>query len=261
MKWPDIVILWGMAMDKKRVCLWALAMALFAIAGPFVINWCYQCDAVIITTKWGAADMLSYYGTLLGATATILTLACTISFTRKQIQRERFLERNRSKWEMVESIIMQALLDISPLKMCSFDNSGNANVMIQNRISGLQSYAATAKTSLDRIKCYINPDEYKQIADYVAEISCAIMQFCKIEDELAKEYMTLQTIAINNNGTIPNEEKVLHFARTNEIMEKIPIAHSGLYQRLLDRKRDVFEKIYADIDAQADQLLRFGRKK
>lgn len=248
-------------MDKKRVCLWALAMALFAIAGPFVINWCYQCDTVIITTMWGAADALSYYGTLLGATATILTLACTISFTRKQIQRERFLERNRSKWETVESIIMQALLDISPLKMCNFEKSDNANVMIQNRISVLQSYAVTAKTSLDRIKCYINPDEYRQVADYGAEISCAIMQFCEIEDELVEEYIALQTIAINIDETIPNEEAGLHFAKANEITKKIPIAHSGLYQRLLDRKRDVFEKIYADIDAQADQLLRFGRKK
>lgn len=251
-------------MNKKKVGMIILAILGFVvlvIGVPLGINWCYQCDTILITTQWDAADVLSYYGTLLGATVAILTLAFTISFTRKQIQRERFLERNRSKWETVESIIMQALLDISPLKMCSFDNSGNANVMIQNRISRLQSYAATAKTSLDRIKCYINSNEYKQIAAYVTEISCAIMQFCEIEDELAKEYMALQTIAINNDGTIPNEETVLHFARTNEIMEKIPIAHSGLYQRLLDRKRDVFEKIYADIDAQAEQMLRFGRKK
>lgn len=251
-------------MDKKKVGMIILAILGFVvlvIGVPLGINWCYQRDTVLITTQWGAADMLSYYGTLLGATVAILTLAYTISFTRKQIQRERFLERNRTKWETVESIIMQTLLDISPLKMCSFDNSGDANVIIQNRISGLQSYAATAKTSLDRIKCYINPDEYKQIADYAKELSCAIMQFCEIEDELAKEYMTLQTTAINNDGAISKEETILHFARTEEIVKKIPIAHSGLYQTLLDRKRDVFEKIYADIDAQADQLLRFGRKK
>ena len=248
-------------MDKKQVSLLVLAVALLAILGPLVINWCYQRDTAIITTEWEAADVLSYYGTLLAAIVTILTLVFTILFTRKQIQRERFLERNRLKWETVEAIIMQALLDISPLNLRGSENMDDPIEMIHNRISRLQSYAITAKTSLDKIKCHINPDEYKQVGEYVAEIACAIMQFCEIESKLEKEYMALQTIAVNNKGVIPNEEIIFHLGKSEEIVKDIPVAYDGPYQRLLDRKRDVFEKIYVDIDAQADRILRFSRKK
>ena len=206
-------------MDKKQVSLLVLAIALFAILGPLVINWCYQRDTVIITTEWEAADVLSYYGTLLGATVTILTLVYTISFTRKQIQREHFLERNRLKWETVEAIIMQALLDISPLNLRGSENMDDAIVMIHNRISRLQSYALTAKTSLDKIKCHINPNEYKQVDEYVAEISSTTTLFCEIQSKLEKEYMALQTIAVKNNGVIPNEEIILHLGKAEEIVK------------------------------------------
>lgn len=252
-------------MKKKNIGKIVLGILLFVVLVfliPLGINQCYQSEIVIIPTKWGAADVLSYYGTLLGASVTILTLIFTILFTRKQIQRERFLERNRLKWETVDTIIMQALLEISPLNLCGSAYSEDPVVMVHGRISELQSYAITAKTFLDKIKFYINLDECnKQMGDFIAEIFCAITQFCQIESDLEKEYMTLLTIAVKNNNNIPNEELVLHFGRTEELMKKIPIAYNGPYQRLLNMKRDVFEKVYADIDAQADSILRFARKR
>lgn len=237
-----------------------LGFLFLAVGVPLIINSCYKATPVFVT-KWNAEDVLSYYGTLLGAVSTILALVCTISFTKKQIQRSWFLERSRAKWEMVETIVTQALVDISPLKMWSLDKTDDTNAMIRNRIRELHSYVITAKTSLSMIKCYINPDEYKHVAVYVGEISCAIAQFYEIEKEFEQEYMTLQTVSVNNSGNIPNAELILHFGRTNKLMERIVSAHDGPYQRLLNMKRDVFEKIYADIDAQADQILKFGRKR
>ncbi len=244
----------------RIIPLFIFGFLILAIGVPLIINGCYKATPVFIT-KWNAADVLSYYGTLLGAVSTVLALVYTISFTKKQIQRSWFLERSQAKWEMVETIVTQALVDISPLKIWSLDKTDDINEMISNRIRELHSYAITAKTSLSMIKCYIIPDEYKRVAAYVGEISSAIAQFYEIEQEFEQEYTTLRTISVNNGGSIPKDEVILHFGRTNKLMEKIVSAHDGPYQRLLNMKRDVFEKIYADIDAQADQILRFGRKR
>ena len=46
---------------------------------------------------WGAADVLSYYGTILGATATATAMIVTIVFTRKQIYRDSYLKNGNEK--------------------------------------------------------------------------------------------------------------------------------------------------------------------
>ena len=205
------------------------AFLLSVVVIPIAINESYK-HGVVYVTKWDAADVLSYYGSLLGSVSTILALVITIIFTKKQIQRDRFLELNRTKWEKVDLSVTQMLIDISPLKMCN-----------------LLQYEATAKTSLNNIKCYINPIEYRKIEVLIEEIYNSIMHFCKIGDELLDEYLTLQTLALEHGGTIPNEELLKHLDRATEINKRIPLAHDSEYQRLFNMKRDVFEKIYAEI--------------
>lgn len=238
-------------------------VALFLTVGiPLIINECYKRGGYI--TMWGAADVLAYYGTLLGAIATVAVLATTILFTKRQLQRQSFLERSRTKWEKAESIITQALLDISPLNMhnvrkINTDASAFANIC--GIIFDLQSYSAKAKTSLDMIKCYINPSEYAQISDYIRELNSTIEQFLEIESELENQYMSLQVIGVANNGKIPDAALVLSFKEISEITKKIPIVHRESYQKLLNMKREAFEKIYADVDTQADQLLRLDSQR
>ena len=212
---------------------------------PIAINESYK-HGVVYVTKWDAADVLSYYGTLVSASATMMTIIGTILFTRKQIQRDRFLERNQEKWEKVDKVITQALITISPLNLRATGNMDTPNGMIHNRLSGLQAYIIAAKTSLDMIKCHTDPDEYKLLGDFINEISEAIEQFCMIAHELELEYMAMQDLAICNGGRIPDAEFSLHLGRTNEIIK---------------RKREVFDKIYTDIEMQANQMLKFGIKR
>lgn len=246
----------------QKILLFILGFLILAVGVPLIINECYKATPVYIT-KWNAADVLSYYGALLSGIITVGILAATIRFTRKQLQRERFLERSRIRWGKVESIITQSLIDISPLNMhgnCEIDMKNSIIVNIHIIISTLQSYAAKAKTSLDMIKCYVNPTEYTQISDYMEELNNAIKQFCSIESELESQYMALQAFGVTHDGKIPDAMLIIFLNQANEITKKIPTAYNGPYQRLLNMKREVFEKIYADIDAQADQILRFGRK-
>ena len=53
----------------------------------------------------------------------------------------------------------------------------------------------------------------------------------------------------------------INLDKTNEIVKKIPIAYNGPYQRLLNLKREVFDKIYAEIEEEADQMLYFNKKR
>ena len=227
---------------------------------PIAINESYK-HGVVYVTKWDAADVLSYYGTLVSASATMMTIIGTILFTRKQIQRDRFLERNQEKWEKVDKVITQALITISPLNLRATGNMDTPNGMIHNRLSALQAYIIAAKTSLDMIKCHTDPDEYKLLGDFINEISEAIEQFCMIAHELELEYMAMQDLAICNGGRIPDAEFSLHLGRTNEIIKRIPPAYDGPYQKLLNIKREVFDKIYTDIEMQANQMLKFGIKR
>ena len=104
---------------KKLILVIILSILLFSVAIPIAINESYK-HGVVYVTKWDAVDVLSYYGSLLGSVSTILALVITIIFTKKQIQRDRFLELNRTKWEKVDLSVTQMLIDISPLKMCNF---------------------------------------------------------------------------------------------------------------------------------------------
>lgn len=245
-----------------QVVAFALVVLFLIVGVPLMINGCYKKDGYV--TIWGAADVLSYYGTLLGAITTVSVLAATVLFTKRQLQRQRFLDRSRAKWEKAELIITQALIDISPLNMHN-NQKLNVNDSTISNILGiifdLQAYSAKAKTSLDMIKCYIDPAEYVQISNYIQEIRNALKQFLEIESKLENQYMSLQAIGVAHGGKIPASALILSFANTNEIIKQIPVAHNGPYQNLLNMKREVFEAIYADIDVQADRILKFGKTK
>ncbi len=76
-------------------------LALLAvIGGPITINECYKGDSGYITI-WSAADTFSYYGTVLGVLVAATTMAVTIFFNRKQLQRERFLQLKGQTFEAI----------------------------------------------------------------------------------------------------------------------------------------------------------------
>lgn len=77
---------------KKSVIKIIVWIFLFTIVIPIAINESYK-HGVIYITKWDAADVLSYYGTILSVAATVIAMAITIAFTRKQINRDSYLKK------------------------------------------------------------------------------------------------------------------------------------------------------------------------
>lgn len=77
-------------------------LALLAvIGGPIIINECCKGGSGYITI-WNAADTLSYYSTVWGALVAATTMAVTIFFNRKQLQRERFLQLKGQIFEAID---------------------------------------------------------------------------------------------------------------------------------------------------------------
>ena len=68
-------------------------------------------------TVWDGADVLGYYGAILGSIIAVATLAITIIFTKKQIQRDSFLKNENEKWDRLKAIFMQTLSDINPMRV------------------------------------------------------------------------------------------------------------------------------------------------
>lgn len=115
-----------MTQNKKHRSWWkgilvVLALLIVLVGVPLLINQAYRSDTIISITKWEAADVLAYYGsvisTVIGAAVAAVTLAATILFNRKQIQREAYLKGEREKWEKIENMVVQALERINPKRI------------------------------------------------------------------------------------------------------------------------------------------------
>lgn len=242
-----------------------LAALIFTIIIPIAINESYK-RGVVYITKWDAADALSYYGTLLGAVTTVTVLAITISFTKKQIRHGQFLDHNYAKWEQIESTITKILLDISPLAINDFreiDTSNNkiSTAMLLAMQIHLQNYETTIKTSLDAMRCHINPHDYPQMAAFEKQLTDCITQFCEIEEKLKAEIWKLAVDASANQGTVSFPVLYFFYNEVTGIVNMISTAHDGPYQELLNKKREVFEQIYADIERQAEEILQFKKRR
>lgn len=76
-----------------RIIAWYIIGIFFAIIVPIGINWIYKIPAQhpVFEMSWKAKDALQFYGSLLGATATIFALVSTIRFTVNSQKDERKL--------------------------------------------------------------------------------------------------------------------------------------------------------------------------
>ena len=88
---------------KKRVryTIYVITAIILIVVIPIVINELYKTNSGYVTI-WDAADVLNYYGTVLGACVAVGALIITIAFTKRQIQRDSFIKtRKKSGTELM----------------------------------------------------------------------------------------------------------------------------------------------------------------
>lgn len=109
----------AMGHTMKKVWKWILSglgAAAILVGVPILINECYKAGGGYITI-WDAPDVLSYYGTVVSAAIAVATIAVTISFNRKQIQRDSYLKAETDRWAKIEEEVAIALDKINPQRL------------------------------------------------------------------------------------------------------------------------------------------------
>lgn len=276
-------------MDKKKVGIIVLTVTGFVvlvIGVPLGINASYQSDTVIIRTQWGAEDVLSYYGAILGAFLTMAGLVITIRFTMRQIRRDSYLKSESDKWAKTEAVVADILNEINPMLTLrqvidtGFTDSKSAE-------GSLHKYQISCRTATDQLCAYLNTIDYprvKELIDKIADVADKSFQISqKIIDQYSKQReldrrkIALELLSIEGKrpGSLPAEEIAKHQLTiqttdsicSEDIEDAIQELHVELiriyntdFRSLLQLKGTTFETIHMQTLKNADSILSLRRK-
>ena len=182
-------------MKIKRIAKIVLIIlgAIFLIIGvPIIINECYKAN-LGYTTVWNGADALGYYGAILGSVIAVATLAITIIFTKKQIQRDNFLKTETEKWEKVESVFATVLNDINPIRVMK-DTMDNGITDPGKAMNILQKYQLTCEMAGDQLNVCLSSKDYASVKTLIDSIISATKQFVAVAQKQIDQYSNLLSL-------------------------------------------------------------------
>lgn len=268
------------------VRLLIVLLSIFLIVGvPFIINECYKLNCGYITV-WNGADMLGYYGTILGAVIAVLTLVLTIVFTKKQIQRESYLKDEKEKLSKLESIFLEILDSINPIETLK-NIMDNGLTDPTKAINILQKYQLNCKTANDRLNAHLNMTDYPKFKVIIDTIANIAEEFVSISQGEIDQYSNLRLWShretalkiLRNEEIMPGSFPAKEIAFSKDIIEKtkdidyVDIeneiaklngdfikAYETKFRSLLQLNGSTFEEANDEVRQQADNILRFRRK-
>lgn len=282
-------------MQKNQILLKCfiigLVLLVAIIGGPMVIKGCYNSNTSY-TVNWDATVVLSYYegiiSAVIGAMITMLALYFTISFNRRQIQRDSYLHNEKKKWKEIESNIETVLDLINPQRIISLsvETSLNNNDMnIDRAIASIQKYQVDCRIATDKLLACINCVDYPKVESLLNVISNTAQQFFDLAQQEQDVYKKLPTLELRDLAQkILDESRVYHFSKEfishaekilnstlptcfKSICEEIESCNSDMvtaygekYRPLLCLKRQTFDKIQAELQKNADDILHFWAK-
>lgn len=275
----------GVMSRKKLILIIFLAILFFSVVIPIAINESYK-HGVIYVTKWDAADVLSFYGAVLGSVATVGALIATISFTQIQISREAFLKNENEKWLTIETVLADALNSINPLlPLIGTMDTGLTDPSVA--IAKFQKYQISCKIATDQLNTCLSIADYPKVKPILDAINSFVGEIDPILQEGIKEYSKLRDFNGKDNakktlevedrfpGSFSKEEIVLAkriLKDTNKVQrsdiqkaiiqfnEKMVSIYGNIYRPLLQLKGSTFEAINTEVQKNADNILhRWGR--
>ena len=268
-----------------KIILGILVISAFLVGIPIVINECYKANCGY-STAWDASAMLGYYGTILGAIITVVTLVATITFTKKQIQRESFLKNESEKWSKLKSIFLDILSNINPMGTLK-EVMDNGFIDPTKAIHILQRYQMNCKTSTDLLNAYLNMNDYpkvKHLIDGIAEMAEEFVDISSGEIEQYSDFRILQNKdsayqMVEIEKARPGSFSKENLATNQEIIEKLKnISSENInsqiafynsefirvyetkYRALLQSIGSTFETLEVTTAQEADRLLNFDSK-
>ena len=273
----------------KKILL-GLGAAFVLVGIPILINECYKAGGGYVTI-WEAPDVLSYYGTVVSAVIAVATIAITISFNRKQIQREGYLKTETDRWTKIEEEVAKALDKINPQRLLMV-NAKSLKYSVMERpnyaVSEIQQYQMDCRVALDQVNFYLAKTDYTKLKPLLDAVFSASEEFFEIAKQECELYTRIPMITgrevavglLKAERNFPNtySEDELHYAsnvlkETNGVTlenvvkgigqqnEKLADLYSTTYRNISPLKCKIFNEIYAEIQENADQILRLGGKR
>lgn len=276
-----------MSKMKKIIKLLSIVLgAIFLIIGvPIVINECYKVGCGYITV-WNGADVLEYYGTVLGAAIAVASMIITIVFTKKQIQRDSFLKNENEKWDRLKTIFLQTLSDINPMRVLK-DVMDNGFTDPTKAINLLQRYQLDCKIANDILNAHLNIVDYPKFKKLIDSIAATAEEFVSIsqkEIDLYSDFRIWQhkdtaSELLKAEKEHPGSFSQEHIVLNEEIVEKCKsISYENInqqitqlntefvqlyeekYRALLQLTGSTFEVNSMETQQKAERLLSFGKK-
>lgn len=275
-------------MKIKRVLkiIFAIVIVISLVVGiPIVINECYKSNSGYITV-WSGADVLGYYGSILGSVIAVATLAITIIFTKKQIQRDSYLKSETEKWAKIEDVFSSVLNEINPIRVMK-DTMDNGLTNPGKAMNILQKYQLSCEMAGDQLKVCVSSNDYSYVKPFIDNIISATKQFVSVAQKQIDQYSNLLSlkqrelaeqavkIQAQNPGAFSQKDIREHLEtieRTKDIkfdtirmelclfINETVELNNNVYKPLLKTKNEVFESINADIQKKADDILCIGKK-
>ena len=265
------------------IILIILCIAILVVGIPVAINECYKADCGYLT-MWDASAMLGYYGAVLGTIITVVTLVVTITFTKKQIQRENLLKNESEKWSNLKSIFLDILANINPMVTLKevMDNGFNDPT---KAIHILQRYQMNCKTSTDLLNAYLNMNDYPKVKHLIDGITEMAEEFVTISSGEIEQYSDFRILQNKDSffkiaeieKTHPGSFSKENLASNQENIEKLKTisresidsqiwylngefikVYETKYRTLLQCIGSTFETIAIETNNEADGLLNLG---
>lgn len=275
-------------MSKKQISkiFIGITVGIFLVIGvPIIINECYKANCGYVTV-WEGSDVLGYYGTVLGSVIAVITLAVTITFTKKQLQRENFLKSESEKWSKLKDVFLQILDNINPMKSFKdvFDN-GFTNP--SETINILQKYQLSCKMANDQLIANISKTDEPKFQELISNIVVVADDFVALVQKEINQYSDLRIWQNRDNITKMAEiEKVNSEISTNEeptfnekmlqklktisyekIESEITLLNNEVikkyetdYRALLHQVGSTFEELHSETQQKANNILHFITK-
>lgn len=227
-----------------------LLSAFFVVGIPIIINELYKREGWY-STVWTGADVLAYYGTLLGAAATILALVVTIRVTQEQVRAERLFQLELERWHNLEKAIDNMLMEMQPLSF-----PGRLKSIRHRRDTAqIEQWMDNFIIREDGIMVNLSSADQKRIAPCLAMMKRTEDEVYRVVEQSRGYFDYCDYCKSENDYEEKKEQKY------REMMEGFYKIHNTLYVRTLDTKRIVFDKIYREIAGQSQKKLSFGRSK
>lgn len=270
----------------RKTIVIGFLIALFLIIGvPLIINACYLSETVIFSTVWDGADVLTYYGTILGSFVAIGTLAGTILFTQKQIRSDRNREKKYKDWNEKEDILNKILENIHPLYCSSLASIAAHSNDIQEGVLQMYTVIRRAEIMFDKYMCVTSAEDKRQLQSLNSDIEQFLIQIKSLADKYANNLMELHDIDEKARGKIQRYNSASMTERNNagsklpttpkemfkeerkklrtgrkEINSEADTLHKDFYKKLLKKKEQIFSDIYQEIEATTEKTLHFWNK-